>query len=538
MTYYLKYRPKNLDELDSVSVRETLKKVLSSKNIPHAFLFSGPKGTGKTSAARIVAKIINCEKVNKGEPCNKCDQCVSISKGQNIDVIELDAASHRGIDDVRTLRDAIKLSPARAKKKVYIIDEAHMLTTEASNAFLKTLEEPPDHVLFILATTNPEKLIGTIRSRVTNVVFKKATVDEVVRSLNKIVKGEKLNVDKSALEVIARVSDGSFRDAAKTLEQLVMENKKVTKEIAEEYLLKLKSFDSTILLEYLSEKDVKKALTYVSDSIEKGVLSKNIIENLIERARVMLMAEVGLGETKSKLFSKSELIQLIKVLNEAQVMNKTTAIEQLPLEIAIIEWCEGGENIESDKGSSGSKESGGEHNNENEVKTDQESKKYKNGSKSNGKVQIGKDNSEVENANNESIELADGKNGLGIEVWKRILSQIRPKNSSTEALLRASKPIKLDGDTLRLGVYYRFHKEKLETLPHRLILEETASTILGSKVKVVCALTNPPAKKIDSGSEKKNGDYKKSDENGSANTILTETEDDDMIKVAKEIFGS
>src|SRR3972149_9928838 len=147
MTLYLKYRPKNLDELDLVSVAESLKKIVKSGKIPHAFLFSGPKGTGKTSAARILAKIINCE--SKNPPCDKCEQCVSITKGSNLDVIEMDAASHRGIDDVRTLRDAVKLAPVSSKKKIYIIDEAHMLTTEASNALLKTLEEPPEHVMFI-----------------------------------------------------------------------------------------------------------------------------------------------------------------------------------------------------------------------------------------------------------------------------------------------------------------------------------------------------------------------------------------------------
>jgi len=146
MTLYLKYRSQTLDELDLKDVRELLKKIISSGNIPHAFIFTGPKGSGKTSAARILAKVINCERRNSknppagGEPCNECDQCISISKGENFDVIELDAASHRGIDDIRALRDAVKLASARAKKKVYIIDEAHMLTVEASNALLKTLE--------------------------------------------------------------------------------------------------------------------------------------------------------------------------------------------------------------------------------------------------------------------------------------------------------------------------------------------------------------------------------------------------------------
>src|SRR3989344_4922885 len=210
MTFYLKYRPQTLVDLDSTPVRESLIKIVESKSIPHAFLFSGPRGTGKTSAARILAKVVNCENPPAGgEPCNECDQCTSITKGTNMDVIELDAASHRGIDDVRALRDAVKLAPASARKKVYIIDEAHMLTTEASNALLKTLEEPPSHVNFILATTNPEKLIETIRSRATGISFRKATEAEMIASLGRIAKGEKMKMDKETIGEVAKAANGS-----------------------------------------------------------------------------------------------------------------------------------------------------------------------------------------------------------------------------------------------------------------------------------------------------------------------------------------
>ena len=222
MTFYLTYRPRRLNELDSEIVRESLTKIIKSQNIPHAFLFTGPKGTGKTSSARVLAKIVNCTKNKElAEPCNSCDQCKSVDSGSNLDVLEIDAASHRGIDDIRALRDAVKLSPISAKKKVYIIDEAHMLTTEASNALLKTLEEPPRHVMFILATTNPEKLIETIRSRCQIIHFKKASPEELERSLARIVKGENYKVDKEGLRLIAKVTATRFINTNKAILKVI-----------------------------------------------------------------------------------------------------------------------------------------------------------------------------------------------------------------------------------------------------------------------------------------------------------------------------
>lgn len=284
MTLYLKYRPGNLDELDLPEVSQSLKKIVKSGKIPHAFLFAGPKGTGKTSAARILAKIINCEKLGKDKtPCDKCDQCISITKGSNLDVIEMDAASHRGIDDVRLLKDAVKLTPTKAKKKIYIIDEAHMLTPEASNALLKTLEEPPEHVIFILATTNPEKLIETIRSRVTNIPFRKAAPEEIVRSLKRVAKGEKIKISDDALLVIAQAAGGAFRDAIKILEQLIAEEKELTKEVLEEFFFKNKSFDTDRFINLLIRKDVKNLITEIGKLGPSGVTLEIFLESLLTK---------------------------------------------------------------------------------------------------------------------------------------------------------------------------------------------------------------------------------------------------------------
>jgi len=231
MVLYRKYRPQKIAELDIENVREKFVHILSSGRIPHAFLFSGPKGTGKTSAARIVAKVINCELRIKNqesstkniEPCNKCESCVSITEGRNLDVLEIDAASNRGIDEIRELKEKIKLSPVSARFKVYIIDEVHMLTTEAFNALLKTLEEPPAHAIFILATTEMEKLLPTIVSRCARVDFAKATNEEIAHSLERVIKGEKLKIadaDKF-VSLIAGSSEGSFRDALGELQKVI-----------------------------------------------------------------------------------------------------------------------------------------------------------------------------------------------------------------------------------------------------------------------------------------------------------------------------
>lgn len=436
MTYYLKYRPQKLIDLDIFSVRDTLEKIVKSKNIPHAFLFAGPKGTGKTSAARILAKMINCE--SKNAPCNKCSQCTSITNGTNMDVIEMDGASNRGIDDIRALRDVVKLAPTNAKSKIYIIDEAHMLTTEASNALLKTLEEPPSHVYFILATTNPEKLIETIKSRATLVSFTKATSDEIVRSLKRVVKGEKLKITDGDLKIIAKISKGSFRDAVKILEQIDGDK---------DFLSNIKYFDSDNFLELLSNKDLKKCLGEIKSAVNYGVSVEIIIESILEKLRLQLLALSGIGMVEYG-FNKVELIYLIELLIHSEEDIKVSPIEELPLELVIIKWIG------------------------DEVILEKPKKKLK----------------EVDS-----------------ECWGKVLSEVKSINASIEVLLRSSKLIGLDEQKLKIGVYYKFHKDKLEETKNKKMLEDIASKIFEKTIRVEC--------------------------------LLTEKKDDNILTVAEEIFN-
>ncbi|KKQ41375.1 MAG: polymerase III, subunit gamma and tau, DNA polymerase III subunit gamma/tau protein [Microgenomates group bacterium GW2011_GWC1_37_8] len=527
MTFYLKYRSQTLDELDLVDVRETLKKYVTAGSMPHAFLFAGPRGTGKTSAARILAKILNCENpLAGGEPCNNCEQCKSISKGENLDVYELDAASHRGIDDVRILREAVKLAPVRAKKKVYIIDEAHMLTTEAANALLKTLEEPPDHVMFILATTNPEKLIDTVRSRTVVINFRKARPEELVRSLSRVAASEKLKFEAGVLELISKTADGSFRDAVKILEQILTADIKLNNSTVSEFIFSRKSFDASLFLTLLAKRDIKSLLGEVERSVSNGVEIKTMIIILLERLRAGLMSKIGINSDDLKLFSKQELIQLIELLLKASNELSTAAIEQLPLELSFVEWCDINE-INDQKPVIKNIDTYSLHDN---VKDDKDKdEKFDSQSKTDN-IDDPKDASEIRDVTNSgSAEIEN--------VWADVLSQIRPINASTEALLRAAKPINFDGKKLTLGVYYKFHKERLESNPHRDILETTVGEIIGMPIRLECTLTDPPIKKtVDTA----NGNHATSNEpvlNNSA-SVLTETEDEDIIKVAKDIFGS
>ncbi len=511
MTLYLKYRSKNLDELDLRDVAESLQKIVSKKNIPHAFLFAGPKGTGKTSAARILAKILNCENLKDFVPCNRCGQCLSIDKGNNLDVIEMDAASHRGIDDVRILRDAVKLAPTSAKKKIYIIDEAHMLTTEASNALLKTLEEPPEHVVFILATTNPEKLIDTIRSRTTYIPFTKATPDEIVRSLKRVAVSEKIKIDDTTLLIIAGAADGSFRDGIKILEQLVSEEKELSKEFLEEFLFKKKAFDVPEFIRLLVAKDTKELIEQIGKFEAKGVAVENFLEALMKKLRVNLLANVGVGDGGIKELNKNELITLIELMESALKDIETSPIEELPLEIAVIKWCEGGKKDD--------RQSARLENNSHVVSHDTD------GVNSRETTSVDHDLAQTEFSGAREMPPSLGmKENMNDGAWKSILAFIKPINASVEALLRAAKPMAYDGKVLTLGVFYKFHKERLEDARHRKIVEDIVAKVLNSPTKVICTLVDPPPKVIVAETK--------------VEAVLTEGNDRDIIKAAEEIFGN
>lgn len=348
--FYLKYRPKTIEEIDNVQAKELIGKILESNTLPHAFLFVGQKGTGKTSTARIVAKAVNClnnkfrpyksNKTNETnlsyEPCNNCDNCKSIGLSSFTDVIEMDAASNRGIEEIKSLIRETSFLPMSGGYRVFIIDEAHMITNEGFNALLKTLEEPPKSAIFILATTNLEKLPKTIISRCLKINFGKANATDIFSMLKRIVKSEKIDLSDDLLKLIASHSESSFRDAAKILEEATLQKIKSTEEL--EKFLGIRGRGD--LIEVIEKKDVKKTLAWINDFSLNGGDFKNLISDVLNQlhSQLMIKNDIEKSEGKTTTLTLSEISLLMKLLIEAYQNLRNTPIDSLPVEIALIEF--------------------------------------------------------------------------------------------------------------------------------------------------------------------------------------------------------
>lgn len=336
IAFYRKYRPQNFDHLVGQDhVRQTLLNALREKRTVHAYLFAGPRGTGKTSTARLIAKALNCIALTEDvEPCNECDLCVGINEGRLIDLIEIDAASNRGIDEMRDLIDKINFAPTRAKNKIYIIDEAHMLTKEACNALLKTLEEPPPYVYFILCTTEPHKIIETIISRCQRFDFKRIDPRTIMARLNFIAQLEKLQVEDKAIEAIAKNAEGGLRDAIGLMEQLMVDGKLTYERVKE--MLGLSGHENIDeFCGFLEGNDAGSALQFVQNIYKEGNDLSQFTREVLEVLREKLINAVQ----ENKADAVNRLMAMTDVFQNALEKFKNAAIPQLPLEVAIIELC-------------------------------------------------------------------------------------------------------------------------------------------------------------------------------------------------------
>lgn len=352
---YRKWRPMTFDDVVGQNhITETLKHELASEKIGHAYLFCGTRGTGKTTTAKIFSRAVNCENPKDGEPCNVCDTCKGIIDGGIMDVYEMDAASNNGVDAIRNLREEVIYTPAGCKYKVYIIDEVHMLTIQAFNALLKTLEEPPEHALFILATTEPQKIPQTILSRCQRYDFKRIGVDDIAGRLKKVAAAEGINATEDALELIAEIGDGSMRDALSVLdrcsafgEELRRENVSEIVGIVDERVL----FNIT---EDVISNNVSGAIAKLDGLLNMGKDVLTFFEDYIEHLRSVLLCNecekpervlekspeaIEKYKSQAERLTATQLIYGITVLNEYHGRAKSMAIPRIAAEVALIKFC-------------------------------------------------------------------------------------------------------------------------------------------------------------------------------------------------------
>lgn len=354
---YRRFRPQIFEDvIGQDPIITTLKNQIKSNNISHAYLFCGTRGTGKTSTARIFARAVNCSNPQDFNPCNKCSICNGILDESIMDIVEIDAASNRGVENIRELRETVKYPPSRGKYKVYIIDEVHMLTTEAFNALLKTLEEPPKHIIFILATTDPQKLPPTILSRCQRFDFKSVTTKDIVKGLRNICKELQVEVEEDALNIIAINASGALRDALSILEQCIsFSDKKISTQDVVETLGIVNQEILLNLANAIGEKNSSEAIYIVQKIIEEGKDVQQLIKDLIRHFRNLIMTkmEVELEELQNlsqevieklekqgKLFDSQDITEIIYTLSDTEAKAKYAAQPRILLEVAIISLCQ------------------------------------------------------------------------------------------------------------------------------------------------------------------------------------------------------
>ncbi len=491
---YLKYRPHTFAEVEGQEhVTTTLKNALALGRVAHAYLFTGPRGTGKTTTARLLAKAVNCLSNGADKPCDVCAVCQAINEERMLDLIEIDAASNTSVEDVRDLRDKVDFRPGEAKFKVYIIDEVHMLSNAAFNALLKTLEEPPPHVIFVLATTDPQKIPATVISRVQRFDFRRLTLHEIVSRLTEIAAKENLRIEPAAIELIARQATGAMRDAISLLDQLTAYGGDAITLTQVEGLLGAASRQMVgEIVARLAQKDVAQGLSIIANAVDSGADPRQLGREMVEYFRGLMLVRAGgvaaltltadaLAEMTelAKQFSAEQLVRAIRLFNQAAFELRASAHPTLPLEVAFVEA------------------------------TFEETAPTPRGSAPPAPRSAPPPRPKIENrapaaARSTPPEKVDSNfaatpGTLSVDSlragWRSVLARVRPYDKMAEALLRDAEPIKVEGDLIVLGFYYQGHAERFEKQANgKVMIEKALTEIFQTRCRVKCVLSPKKAR--------------------------------------------
>ena len=524
--FYRKWRPQLLAEVvGQEHVSQTLLNALSGEKISHAYLFCGPRGTGKTSTARGLAKAVNCLNNGKGEPCNDCTMCQAITEGRALDVIEVDAASNRGIDEIRDLREKVNYAPNEARYKVYIIDEVHMLTKEASNALLKTLEEPPPHVIFILATTEAHKLLPTILSRCQRFDFRRVPLTDMLALLTLICKSEGITIEPEALKLIARAATGSMRDALNLLQQA---NNYYGNDISlpqTQTLLGMSGDRRAIeLIKYIVNNDISAGIATINNINSDGLDLRQFNRELVEYLRVLLLLKTGSSESLeitaedrqelSELASRVSLNRILKAVKTfGQLDISLDNYSTLPLELALVD-CTLAETEAEEKEPAPRKQpepvakkpvpkATSPVPEQPAVKT--EKAKLKEPEPPVAEVEATEESpAPAETADSPAVKeeaatpeiekepasplAAGGEIEQLRRNWSKIINEAPNGMGKTPAaaLLRSAKPLSLENNTIVVSFRYSYHKEKMDNPENQKTADKIVSGFLGHACQVRC----------------------------------------------------
>jgi len=504
---YREWRPRTFKEVvGQKHITVTLKNQVIEKRIAHAYLFCGTRGTGKTSTAKILSKAVNCLNPKDGEPCNECEICNKINSGTLMDVIEMDAASKRKLEDIKEVIENVKYPPQEGKNKVYIMDEVHMLTQEAVNAFLKTLEEPPSNVIFILATTDPQKLPITILSRCQRFDFRRIRNEEIFERLRSIVSEQGIYADDKSLNLIARMSDGAMRDALSILDQVISTGDgKVEYDQVLDMLGLVTNENLLIITNSIIEKDVEKSMRIIEDIVLSGKDINNFMKDMITHLRNILMVKVSknpdeildmssenidLVKEQAEKIRIEEIMRNIKILQEAEQQSKWVKQSRIYLELAVLKMCK----IEYDT----SKEVILSRLNKIEeliksgnIKLAMKEEKKKTESKEFDIKKI-KENIKDEKIEENLLEEYNKDSKLTVEtvkkMWHDILEAFKARRLMVlyAALVTANITDCKEGIiTLNYNKQYSFNKKRLEKPENNKIVQEIFSEVLKEKVRII-----------------------------------------------------